>query len=199
MSAMLVFVQSHVFELISVVGIMGAFLFSAWQNSLTARAIRAQSFVNLVALEHDSGFQQGILAITALKPYTSFAEFDEAEDQETKQAIYNAVVFLNAMAVLGEEGYLHIQDAWDVYFWSYRKCFEKLLPWWLESYRVNQPKVFPSFERACSVTHLVTASQIASFDRQIGMKHLKKYRQASGVPRAKLRRVLSGLPTTSQP
>ncbi|HEY1387347.1 MAG TPA: hypothetical protein VGF38_02290 [Ktedonobacterales bacterium] len=199
MSEILAFVQNHVFELTSALGIIGAFLFSAWQNSLTSRAIRAQSFVNLLALENDSGFQKGILAITSLKPYTSFAEFDAGEDMETKQAIYDAVVFLNFMAVLGEEGYLHIQDAWDVYFWSYRKCFEKLLPWWLEAYRAHQPNVFPSFERTCRVTSLVTTAQIAAFDRRIGMKHLKKYHQTSQVPRAKLRSVLSGSPTTSTP
>lgn len=128
MDGILAFVQSHIFELSSVLGIVGALLFAAWQNFLTSRSIRAQSFVNLLVLENDSGFQQGIRAITSLKSYTSFAAFDAGEDRETQQAIYDAVVYLNAMAALGEQGYVHMQDAWDVYFWSYRTCFEKLLP-----------------------------------------------------------------------
>lgn len=189
MDGILVFVQSHLFELSSVLGIVGALLFAAWQNALTARSIRAQSFVNLLVLENDSGFQHGIRAITSLKPSTSFAAFEAGEDPETKQAIYDAVVYLNAMAALGEQGYVQMQDAWDVYFWSYRTCFEKLLPWWLDGYRATQPAVFPSFERACRVTHLVTAAQIARFEQKTSGTLLRRYRRVSHVPRAKLRSV----------
>jgi hypothetical protein len=191
MDGILVFLQSHIFELSSVLGIVGALLFSAWQNSLTARSIRAQSFVNLLVLENDSGFQHGIRAITSLKPYTSFAAFDAGEDPETKQAIYDAVVYLNAMAALGEQGYVHMQDAWDVYFWSYRTCFDKLLPWWLEGYRATQPSVFPSFEHACRVTHLVTAAQIARFEKKTSRTLKRRYHHSAHVPRAKLRSVFS--------
>lgn len=191
MSGILAFIGDHVVEMASVLGIISAFLLSTRQNALTSRAIRAQSFVNLLALESDLGFQKGIRAITSLKPYTSFADFDASEEQETKQAIYDAVGFLNFMAVLGEDGYLHIQDSWDVYFWSYRQCFEKLLPWWLDEYRISQPNVFPSFERACRVTSLVSPTQVAGFERQISTRYVKKYHKISKVARAKLRGVLA--------
>jgi hypothetical protein len=194
MSVILGFKEAHAFELVSVASIVAAFLVASWQNTLTSRAIRAQSFVNLLELEIEAGFQQGIRAITALPPYTRFVDFEVGESAETKQTIYDAVVFLNLMAVLGEEGYLHIQDAWDVYFWSYRKCHEKLLPWWLEGHRATQPSVFPSFERSCVVTSLVTPAQIAAFDNHVGMRHLKKYQRTSRVPRAKLLEVLSRPP-----
>jgi hypothetical protein len=95
------------------------------------------------------------------------------------------------MAVLGEEEYLHIQDAWDVYFWSYRRCHEKLLPWWLAGQRINQPNVFPSFERACKVTSLVSVEQMVAFDKRIGAKHLEKYHKTSRVGRRMLHAVLS--------
>ena len=191
MNSILTFLQGHVFELVSVIGIIGALLMSSRQNAITSRAIRAQSFVQLLDLEIQSRFQEGILAITKLPVYQSYTEFDARESPATKQAIYNAVVFLNSMAVLGEESYLHIQDSWDVYFWSYRICKEKLLSWWLAAQRIGQPNVFPSFERACNVTALVSDGQIAAFDGRIGPKHLKKYQQTSRVPVGELRAALS--------
>ncbi|HKS69349.1 MAG TPA: hypothetical protein VJQ45_02950 [Ktedonobacterales bacterium] len=191
MSNVLSFILGPLLGLVSAAGIVLAFLISARQNALTARAIRAQSFVNLLDLEIQSGFQRGMLTIASLNKYTSFEEFDQHETVESKESIYNAVVFLNFMAVLGEEGYLHIQDAWDVYFWSYRVCAEKLLPWWLAEQRRYQPNVFPSFERACAVTSLVSPEQIVDFDRHIGQKHLKKYRKTSSVQTAKLRKALA--------
>ena len=40
-----------IFEGISAIGIIGALVFAAWQNSLARKAIRAQSFLNLHQLE----------------------------------------------------------------------------------------------------------------------------------------------------
>ncbi len=191
MNDILTFVGSHLFEVVSVVGVISALSGSTWLNVLTSRAIRAQSFVDVLDLEIQSEFQKGILAVTALKDYTNYEDFDENELTDTKEAVYNAVVFLNFMAVLGEEGYLHIQDAWDVYFWSYRTCSEKLLPWWLAEQRVHQPHVFPSFERACSAIMLVNVHLVSKFDKRIGSKHLRKYQRTSRVKRGKLRPALS--------
>jgi hypothetical protein len=82
-SDILTLIGSHVFELASVIGIIGALFVAARQNSLTSRAIRAQSFVDLLELEIQSGFQRGIQAITSLGEYTSFAAFEAGETQET--------------------------------------------------------------------------------------------------------------------
>lgn len=177
-------------EVISVVGVIGALLISSRQNDLTSRAIRAQSFVQLLQLETEAQFQDGIRAITDLREYHNYKEFETEVPDEKKELIYRAVVFLNFMAVLGEERYIQIQDAWNVYFWSYRLCYEKLLPWWLAEQRVHQPNVFPSFERACNVIWQVTDKQIRSFDERVGLKYLALYRQTSLLPKGKLSQVL---------
>ena len=191
MTDVLAFMESHIFETISLIGVMAALLISARQISLTSQAIRAQSFANLLGLEIQSKFQEGMLAIASLSNYSHYDDFLGGEDKETQAAIYNTVLFLNHMAVLGEEEYLHIQDAWDVYFWSYRICFEKLLPWWLDGQRTKQPNLFPSFERACMVTNAVSSELIKGFDKQIGAKHLDKYHKTSRIPRERLQKVLA--------
>lgn len=89
------------------------------------------------------------------------------------------------MAVLGEEGYLRIQNAWDVYFWSYRICYKQLSPWWIDGQRAKQPNVFPSFERTCIVTHLISSELIEDFDKRIGARLLDKYQKISKISRRK--------------
>jgi hypothetical protein len=142
------------FEIVSSVGIIGALLFGGWQISLTRKAIRAQSFLNLHQLEvsfRGKDGEDGIAAITTLKKYDTYADFEQNEPERRREAIYNAVAFLNFVATLSEEDYLKIQDAWDIYFMVYQISCEKLLPWWLEHHRKFHYNIFPSFERACLV------------------------------------------------
>lgn len=167
MSSISTFLSQHFFDLVSFIGIVGALLFSARQNFLAAKTKRAQSFLNLHQLEFLSrgkDGQDGIASITTLKKYDNYADFEQGEPESKRGAIYNAVAFLNFVATLGEEDYLKIQDAWDVYFMAYRISCDKLLPWWLEYHRQFHQNIFPSFERACLVTRAITPEMINAHD-----------------------------------
>ena len=91
-------------------------------------------------------------------------------DERKRDAIYRAVAFLNFVAILGEEGYLEVQDGWDIYFMAYKTSYEKLwhesTAWWLKHQRKCQPKVFPSFERACLVTHGISSGMSGAYERE---------------------------------
>ena len=81
------FLSQHFFVLVSFIGIVGALLFSARQNFLAAKAVRAQSFLNLHQLEvlsRGKDGEDGIAAITTLKKYDNYADFEQSEP-ESKQ------------------------------------------------------------------------------------------------------------------
>lgn len=142
------FVGSHLFELASIGGVIAALLFAATQNRLTARAVRAQSLQQLHSLEVQSNFQKGISAISRLRKYDDddYAAFLNETPEDVQQAIVSTVAFLNFIATLGEEGYMNVQDSWNIYFWAYRESFYRLMPWWLKGQRQHQLRVFAAFE-----------------------------------------------------
>jgi hypothetical protein len=194
MTGLTTFLSQHIFELISVVGIVGALLFSARQNFLAAKAVSAQSFLNLHQLEvlsRGKDGEDGIVAITSLKKYENYADFEQSEPVSKREAIYNAVAFLNFVATLGEENYLKIQDAWDVYFMAYRICYDKLLPWWLEYHRQFHLKVFPSFERACLVIHAITPEMINAHDNKRIAQYARRYFRSSKLTKEILHNALN--------
>ena len=183
-----------IFEIISTIGIIGALLFSAWQTFLARKAISAQSFLNLHQLEflsHAKDGEDGIAAITALKAYNSYADFEQGEPESKREAIYNAVAFLNFVATLSEEGYLKIQDAWDIYFMAYWISYDKLFPWWLDYHRKFHPNIFPSFERACLVTHNITSEMINAHDNKRLRHYIKGYSHASKLTKERLHNILN--------
>ncbi len=191
-SNILSFLDQHVFDIISAIGIISAILLGARQNNFSAKAMQAQSFLNLHNLDvqaHGPSGEDGIAAIVALKNYSSYDEFVAGETEGTREAIYNAVAFLNFVAILGEEKYLNIQDAWNIYFWAYRKSYEKLFPWWLAQQRAEHPHVFPGFERACLVTGNLSNEQINAFDKGSIGKYIKIYHRVSHVRKTSLRAI----------
>ncbi len=194
MTGLTTFLSQHFFDLVSFIGIVGALLFSARQNFLAAKAVRAQSFLNLHQLEVSSRSkdgEDGIVAITTLKKYDTYADFVQSEPESKREAIYNAVAFLNFVATPGEEDYLKIQDAWDVYFMAYRISCDKLLPWWLEHHRQFHQNIFPSFERACLVTRAITPEMINAHDNKRIAQYARRHYRTSKLTREKLHNALN--------
>ena len=115
--------------------------------------------------------EDGIAAIAALAKYTNYTEFEkDMSDERKRDAIYRAVAFLNFVATLGEEGYLEVQDGWDIYFMAYWTSYEKLwhesTAWWLKHQRESHPNVFPIFQRACLVTHAISSDMSDAWRRE---------------------------------
>jgi hypothetical protein len=194
MTGVTTFLSQYWFEIVSSIGIIGALVLSAWQNFHARKALRAQSFLNLHQLEvlaHGKDGEDGIVAITTLNKYDNFAEFEQNEPASKREAIYNAVAFLNFVATLGEEDYLKIQDGWDVYFMAYRISYDKLLPWWLEYQRQFHHNIFPSFERACLVIHAITPEMSIAFDNKRIGQYEKRYYRTSKLTKEKLHNALN--------
>jgi hypothetical protein len=171
------------------VGIIAAIILGINQNRASSKTILAQSFLTLHSLDFQSrgpNGEDGIAAIHALPRYTTYQEFIAKESAATVQAIYNAVAFLNFIAILSEEGYMNVQDAWDIYFWAYRKSYEKLYPWWIDSQREANQHLFPGFERACLTIGLIPADAINVFDKRALSGFVKTYHEVSRVPSGKL-------------
>ena len=185
-----------IFEIGSFIGVIGALLFGAWQISLASKAIRAQSFLNLHQLEvlsRGKDGEDGIAAITMLKKYSSYTDFEQREPESKREAIYNAVAFLNFVATLSEEGYLKMQDAWNIYFMVYKISCDTLLPWWLEHHRKFHPNIFPSFERACLVTSEIahTHGKTNAHDNKMLPQYIRRYSHASQLTKEKLHDTLN--------
>ena len=183
-----------IFEAVSAISVIGAFLFSAWQIALARKTINAQSFLNVHQLEvlsRGKDGEDGIAAIIALPTYRSYTEFEQKEPERKREAIYNAVAFLNFIATLSEGHYLKVQDAWDIYFMAYRVSYDKLFPWWLEHQRKLHPNIFPSFERACLVTQAITPEMINAHDNRRLRQSIKRYSRASKLPKERLHNTLN--------
>lgn len=180
--------------IVSSIGVIGALLFGAWQISVARKAISAQSFLNLHQLEilsHGKDGEDGIAAITDLEKYDDYAEFERSVSESKRVAIYNAVAFLNFVATLSEEDYLKVQDAWDIYFMAYRISYDKLWPWWLKHHRESHHNIFPSFERACLVTHAITSEMSNAYDKKMLPQYTKRYKRASKLAKEQLDDVLN--------
>lgn len=194
MTGVTTFLSQYWFQIVSSIGIIGALVLSAWQNFHARKALRAQSFLNLHQLEvlaHGKDGEDGIVAITTLKKYDNYADFEQNEPASKREAIYNAVAFLNFVATLGEEDYLKIQDGWDIYFMAYRISYDKLLPWWLAYQRQFHHNIFPSFERACLVIHAITPEMSIAFDNKRIGQYEKRYHRTSKLTKEKLHNALN--------
>lgn len=193
-------IVSSIGIIISSLGVIAAFLVGARQISLARKAISAQSFLNLHQLEIASrgDGEDGIAVIAALAKNTNYTEFaKDVSDERKRDAIYRAVAFLNFVAILGEEGYLEVQDGWDIYFMAYRTSYEKLwhesTAWWLKHQRKSQPNVFPSFERACSVTHAISSDMTDAWRKRMLPQYVKRYKPASRLTKKDLKKILEEL------
>jgi hypothetical protein len=133
---------------------LAAVFLTLGQARLSRKALQAQSYINLEALEVETGYRDGMRTITTLNHYDSYDAFraDTADAQKTEERIYNAISFLNFVAHLVDEGYLSRDAAWRIYVYNYRSCVEKgILTWWLPAWRQNHPGDFTLFERMCAI------------------------------------------------
>jgi hypothetical protein len=154
-------------ELVSLISILiavGALVLTLWQNILTRKAHQATALMSLEQLGIDRNYNQGIELIYGLMNYEDFTSFKQTESEATQSHIFNMVDFLNFAAHLVESGFLPRQSLWNLYFWTYRNCSQKLLPWWLEGQRQNNPQRFAAFERMCWEVGNVSEEAIRNFD-----------------------------------
>ena len=161
--------SNDIIALISVLIAVAALLLTLWQNILTRRAAEAQVFLTVEQLGIDAAYREGIIAIASLKSYDDFDQFSVSESQETQRLIFQTVEFLNFAAHLADKKYLPRQTIWDLYFWGYRTCNQKLIPWWVEGHRRKHPRRFSTFERMCKRVGSISNEAIAAHD-------MKRYR-----------------------
>ena len=158
-----------VVALVSVIIAVIALLLTLWQNIITRRAAQASVFVQLEQFGEEFGYNRGIDIISSLKKYDSYSEFCALETEETKKIIYKTVNFLNYCAHLAYQGYIPRQRIWDIYFWDYRICGNKLIPWWLDGVREDNPRRFVTFEKMSKTVCKISNDAIIRWDRKRGI------------------------------
>lgn len=102
--------------------------------------------------------------IASLNPYATYEEFVKEVAEEDIKKIQQVVAHLNYCAQLVHEGYLKKQLVWNRYFWMYRICNEKLIPWWLQHHQSLHPNRFSNFKNMCTSVAQITESEIDAFD-----------------------------------
>lgn len=160
--------QTEILSGISVIMALAALLFALWQNLLTRRTLQAQIFLSLRQYGEKAGYSKGIQTIYSLKDYESYNEFANNEDESVKHIIYETVNFLNYTARFSAKKLLPRQYIWDLYFWGYRTCYEKLIPWWLDGIRTQTPRKFNEFEKMCKIIGEISISGIHRFEKRHG-------------------------------
>jgi hypothetical protein len=177
-------------NLVTIIGIVAAIFFSINQSRATAKQLRAQSFLQLYdynAKAYTDDGMDGIELLAKLPTYTSYDDFVTSESLAKRKAIYNTVAFLNFIAILAEGGYLNMQDAWNIYFWSYRLSYKKLFPWWLKEQHKYHPHAFAGFERACLTAGNIPEEQINTFDRGRISRYVSLYAPTANLSQQMLR------------
>ena len=104
--------------------------------------------------------------IAVLEPYSSYNDFVENTSDQDVKHIQQVVAHLNYCAQLVHEGYLKQQLVWNRYFWMYRICNAKLLPWWICHHQSIHRNRFSNFEKMCSVVSRTSESKITEFDNR---------------------------------
>ena len=127
-----------------------ALFVTLWQNSLTRRSIQADVLLSLKNNAKEVKFYEGMEKINSLKTYDDYAVYVHKVSAANRKLIHDAVDHLNFIAHLVEDGFVPRQTAWNYYFHSYKTCYEKLLPWWLDGIREEQVQGFTSFEKMCN-------------------------------------------------
>lgn len=158
--------ENEVLGITSLIIALLALLFSLWQNLLTRKTLQAQIFLSMRQYGEDAGYVKGVQTIFSLKNYENYAEFVSNEDENVRDIVFKTVDFLNYSARFATQGLLPRQYIWDLYFWGYRTCFEKLLPWWLDGIRTQTPRRFNEFEKMCKTVGGISRSSIQSFEKK---------------------------------
>ena len=148
--------------IVAAVAMLGTF----WQAVVAKRAVQAQVMLGIEQHSISIDFSRGIDLIAELLPYSDFDDFRAAVLEPDRRAIYQAVSFLNFCAHLSRRGLISRQAVWDLYFWSYKVCDEKIPSWWLEGVRKSNPRRFLTFEAMCIQIARIPTTDIERFDRR---------------------------------
>jgi hypothetical protein len=137
-----------------------ALFLTLWQNFLTRRAIQSQVLLSLKDNAKEVKFYEGMEKIDSLKAYDDYEVYVHKVSAANRKLIHDAVDHLNFIAHLVEDGFIPRQIAWNYYFHSYKTCYKKLLPWWLEGIRKEQVQGFTSFEKMCKRIGRISEEEI---------------------------------------
>jgi ABC-type nickel/cobalt efflux system permease component RcnA len=120
------------------------------QNSLSHKAIQAQTFLMVINIARELQFSKGMDIIRRLN-YRDYGDFKSNEPKETQEQIRTVVDFLNDLMHLIEHGYITKEQVTGIYYISIITCSEHLLPWWVNGFRKEQGSeyYYLSFESLC--------------------------------------------------
>lgn len=166
--------------LASILVATAAMLGTFWQATVAKRAVQAQVMLGIEQHSINVDFSRGMDLIAEL-PYSDFNAFLAEVSKPDRHAIFQAVSFLNFCAHVSNEGLVARQAIWNIYFWSYKVCDEKLSSWWLEGVRRSNPRRFFTFEAMCSEIAKVSAFNIDCFDQRRGISVLVTKEGVIGV------------------
>jgi len=144
-----------------------AVVLTLWQNFLTRRALESQILLTLKQLAKEANYVGGVKAMITLKNYENYDEYLQKEPEETRQAIYDTVDFLNFIAHLVEDRFIPRQTAWNFYFHAYRIGNTKLLTWWLAGVREDGFQRFSGYERMCKRIGSISDLEIVKHDDRL--------------------------------
>jgi hypothetical protein len=138
---------------LSLVVSISAILLTLWQTLLTRRALDFQAYLGLETLQKSHSLSDGVRAIRTIPNYDDYKTFLNTESLETQQAIRDTVIFLNAIAHIVNEGFLGKYRVWRRFFFTYKLCYEKLYPWYIEGLRDTRYEgeniAYATFEGMC--------------------------------------------------
>lgn len=155
--------------LASILVATAAMLGTFWQATVAKRAVQAQVMLGIEQHSINVDFSRGMELIVELMPHSDFDAFLAAVSKPDRRAIYQAVSFLNFCAHVSNKELVARQAVWDIYFWSYKVCDEKLPSWWLEGVRRSNPRLFTTFEAMCVEIAKIPAVEIDRFDQRRGI------------------------------
>lgn len=172
--------DSNLLAFISLAISIVTILVLTWQTYLTRRALQYQGYLGIGEFAKNTNISEGIYALNSLPPYTDYQTFLQTETPERQQAIYGTVSFLSAIAHLVNEGYLDKYQAWSRYFFSFRLCYDKLYPWYIQGIRNTryggEEIAYATFEAMCVLVHE------ADTDPAVKNKLLKRQRKRLRQP-----------------
>nr|WP_320194267.1 hypothetical protein [uncultured Desulfobacter sp.] len=141
-------------------------IFVYWQSKTTQKMLQASTILKIQDNSIAKNISDKFDNIYCLKAFNSYENFKENTNENIIKDINEVVTHLNYCAQIVEEGLLPKQMIWNRYFWMYRSCGEKLLPWWIEHKQKNHPRKYSCFKRMCDEVLLVGDSEVKKHDNQ---------------------------------
>ena len=117
-------------------GTVASALLMAGAVFYAARAVRAQTFWNVLDTARRIDFSRRMDAIRSLPEIGSYEEFERLH-LPADEDIRVVVDFLNDILHLIRHRYIKREDILNIYTPSIEACARKLLPWWLVGFRTK--------------------------------------------------------------